>query len=260
MVKKGDIIFVKGGLLSAFLGLVHPFITEPYILLSCNDDAPSGYDNQISYINEEKIVLLGCINCLAYNHPKIVPIPIGIPPGSSIGFPKKDEYTSLVLKKNIKKDFCISNFDTSSHPRRQYVHDTVIKKPFIKKISKTNPNVYLYNLASSSFCISPRGAGMDCFRTWESLILNCIPIVETSFLDPLFYRLPVLIINDYEDLQEDQLFNFYQYTKENPEAFDLDKIYAKYWIDFFLQLQILIQNNENPVQFIRDFKKTSFNL
>ena len=52
--------------------------------------------------------------------------------------------------------------------------------------------------AECMFVVSPEGAGMDCHRTWEALLLGCIPIVKRNVLSSLFADLPVLIVNDWK--------------------------------------------------------------
>jgi len=42
------------------------------------------------------------------------------------------------------------------------------------------------------FVLSPHGAKIDCFHTWEALILGCIPIVKKSHIGELFHDLPVI--------------------------------------------------------------------
>jgi len=53
-----------------------------------------------------------------------------------------------------------------------------------------------------AFEASPRGKGLDCFRTWEALFLGTIPIVQSSSLDPLFLDegLPVAIVESYREV------------------------------------------------------------
>jgi hypothetical protein len=53
-----------------------------------------------------------------------------------------------------------------------------------------------------AFEASPRGKGLDCFRTWEALFLGSIPIVQSSSLDPLFLDegLPVAIVESYREV------------------------------------------------------------
>lgn len=259
-VKNGDIIYVKGCLLDSFFGMIHPHIKEPYILLSCDADDTNGQKHHMPFVNSDTLVVMGCVNCQESRHPKIIQLPLGIPNGSAVGFPKKQEFTDLINKKVNKTIFCSSNFAICSHDWREHVHNIVQNKPFISMLPKTSPSTYIYNMAASLFCISPRGAGMDCFRNWEALILGCVPIVESSFLDPLFYRLPVLIVDDYEHLTQQQLYEYCYYVVNNPDEFDLEKTYAKYWTDFFLTLQELLRSNIEHESYIKDFKEKSFNL
>ena len=56
-------------------------------------------------------------------------------------------------------------------------------------------------LASSHFVLSPRGNGLDCFRTWEALALGTIPIVKKSGpFDAIYEGLPVLLVDRWEDV------------------------------------------------------------
>ena len=41
---------------------------------------------------------------------------------------------------------------------------------------------YLEELASSYFCVSPFGIGIDCVRTWEALLVRTIPVVRRSLV------------------------------------------------------------------------------
>ena len=52
-----------------------------------------------------------------------------------------------------------------------------------------------------AFVASPYGAGMDCHRTWEALILGCIPIIRViPAMKLLFDDLPVLIVDNWRDV------------------------------------------------------------
>ena len=53
-----------------------------------------------------------------------------------------------------------------------------------------------------AFEVSPQGNGIDCFRTWEAMLLGSIPIVLHSTLDPLFEdeQLPVVVLDTWADV------------------------------------------------------------
>lgn len=41
---------------------------------------------------------------------------------------------------------------------------------------------------------------MDCHRTWEILLLKTVPIVLKSSLSPLYQGLPVIQVDDWEEV------------------------------------------------------------
>lgn len=74
------------------------------------------------------------------------------------------------------------------------------------------------------FIISPRGRSLDCNIIYESILIGCVPIVKSSTLDPLYKDLPVLIVEDWSDINEELLVN-YKYDN------NLEKIKLNYWTD-----------------------------
>jgi len=80
-----------------------------------------------------------------------------------------------------------------------------------------------------SFVLSPHGNGLDCHRTWEALVLGCIPIVKKSLIDDLYIDLPVLIVNEWSDVNKELLKE--TINKFKNINFNYDKLELKYWID-----------------------------
>ncbi|KAJ3204194.1 hypothetical protein HDU82_006013 [Entophlyctis luteolus] len=85
-------------------------------------------------------------------------------------------------------------------------------------------------IAKSRFVISPHGFGLDCYRTYEALLLSTIPIVKTSSLDPLYENLPVLILKDWEDLSVEMMEETER--KFQQMEWNFRKLYADYWFHF----------------------------
>jgi len=85
------------------------------------------------------------------------------------------------------------------------------------------------NMTKYSFVLSPHGNGLDCHRTWEALVLGCIPVVKTSSLDILYEGLPVLIVNNWYDINEELLKDtIYQFKNKE---FNYNKLRLDYWIN-----------------------------
>jgi hypothetical protein len=82
--------------------------------------------------------------------------------------------------------------------------------------------------AEYAFVVSPAGYGVDCHRTWEALILGCIPIVKSTAMNSLFDDLPVLIIKEWSDITQDLLDSTIQAFKGRKFAYE--KLTLNYWI------------------------------
>ena len=92
-----------------------------------------------------------------------------------------------------------------------------------------------------AFVVSPFGNGFDCHRTWEALLLGCIPIVKTSGLDNLYDDLPVLIVQDWNAITETLLKSTLEDFKKKHEKgkFNYDKLTLKYWMNKINSYKIL---------------------
>ncbi|UJR13224.1 hypothetical protein I4U23_000246 [Adineta vaga] len=101
---------------------------------------------------------------------------------------------------------------------------------------------YYKNLRQSKFVFSPPGVGMDCYRTWEILYLGSIPIVLNSTLNSIYEQLPILIVNNFEEIQEEFLKNIYK--KMIKQTFDYRRLYKGYW-------QNRIHSYKNSSEFIQ---------
>lgn len=122
-----------------------------------------------------------------YLHPDLIPLPLGLENHTG---PSKGVYTDFDYWKNEysfekkykKTNIVYSNFAPESHPsRKQWIKQLELNG--IKTATeKTSYKDHIENLQKSYFCISPRGNGIDCHRTWEALYFDCIPIVSKHFM------------------------------------------------------------------------------
>ena len=106
-------------------------------------------------------------------------------------------------------------------------------------IDRNSYNQYLSFLKRSEyvFSLSPFGNGLDCHRTYESLLFGNIIIIQSSPLDKLFKKhdLPVIIINDFKQINQTMLRYWYQKYKNkislnNPNT--RYKLTNHYWMSY----------------------------
>jgi len=228
-VKRGNCIFVKTDYIEEFFLKLHPKIRYPYVLITHDSDYPAPKTKECAqYLNDKKLIAWFAQN-VELIHPKLHPIPIGmgysdLPRGrksqlqkcrKSIPFCKKDKL--LYLNHNIE-----------TYPKeRSYVSQIFSNKPFCWNPGRKHWNLYLLDLARTKFVLSPRGNGLDCFRTWESLYMGSIPIVKASAMDKVFEGLPVLIVNDWTLVSERFLQKKYAVMKT--KKYSSEKLFAPYW-------------------------------
>jgi hypothetical protein len=236
---------------------------------TCPDDLFSMYSDSDQdfkeFIENDKIIHWFSQNCIlpANKHKKLSQIPIGLAyhhlhneeienEAKKIVSPMKQEalldsirYSTQQSKKiNMpfwKRDLkCYINFNfEKNYIRSRFGYDryeaiTQIPKSLMFSEKEEVPRYGSWHTqAKYAFVVSPFGNGYDCHRTWEALILGCIPIVKTSGLDSLYDTLPVLIIQDWTDITETLLSKTLEDFKKKHEnnKFNYDKLRLNYWMD-----------------------------
>lgn len=85
-------------------------------------------------------------------------------------------------------------------------------------------------IASHPFIISPPGAGPDCHRHWESILLGSIPIVLKSRVTvQLLNDLPCLQVNNWTEVTEEKLNKELPRLKKRFNSEAMGKIWFDYW-------------------------------
>lgn len=228
-IKNGDLIFLKTDYLKEFFTKIHPRIRTKYILLTHNSDygSPGAF---AKYLDDDKLIAWFGQN-IEISHPKLHPIPIGIANKCWDHGNIEVIRTQQEVGKGLSKDTLLyMNFEKNTYLfERQYVLNLFKDKPYCKVSPVKAYKNYLLDLARAKFVLSPRGNGLDCHRTWESLLMGAIPIVKKSNLDSMYEGLPVLIVEDWNEINEEFLVN--KYEEITSKIHNLEKNYIYYWFD-----------------------------
>jgi hypothetical protein len=132
-------------------------------------------------------------------HPKLQSIPIGI--ANEIWAHGDTVILNKVIDENNKKTNLIySNFSINTNFEERINCLRQITDKGIKMSENKNFEDYLRELSKSLFNISPNGNGIDCHKIWESLYLKTIPIVTKSINIDFYKNLPILVINNWSEL------------------------------------------------------------
>jgi hypothetical protein len=246
-VKPYDIIFLKIDYAPRFFSAIHPTIKAPYILLTHNGDLSPiylkavdhpwlGYDMS-KYLDDSKLVVWFAQN-IDYRHPKLKPLPIGVANRYNV-------HGNIELFKNAVRQIpawetrlnkVYLNFTVQNNTQeRQSALDFFRPRSYAHLADFKPPAEYLEEMKRYRYVVNPPGNGLDCHRTWEALMLGCVPIMKYSMLDPMFENLPVILINDWSEVTEEFLD---QKSKEMAgKKYKMEKIYADYWISLIKSFQ-----------------------
>lgn len=229
-VSPRDAIFVKTDYLEAFARDIHPFIVVPYVLVSHNSDHPAP-GPCAHLLNDDKLIAWFAQNVENIQHPKLFPIPIGIENRYNCnGNPDIIMRLSAHFKSMPKTHLLYLNIAIATYPlERQKVYDIFHNAPYCCAPSLKSYEGFLGDLATSYFVLSPRGNGWDCHRTWQALYMGSIPIVKRSASDALFEELPVILVNDWEEINE--TFLMQKWEEFSSRTFREEKLFMSYWIE-----------------------------
>jgi len=129
------------------------------------------------------------------------------------------------------------NYSDNRHGDWRRKLQTVLPDNITYYAQNIERNAYWKKCSEYAFVVSPHGNGLDCIRTWEALCLGCIVIVKKSAIDNLYHDLPVVIVNEWTDINEQFLKNILiSYSKRD---FNKDKLTMNYWIE---KLNYILKN------------------
>lgn len=265
-VKQGDIVYVNIWLLPWFDKYVHDQIKSPYILISCDvagrvPEKPGKLNN---LLYDPKCAAWFCRNILFSYHPKLQQIPWGqdlwvwnsnpnaIEPLKQAIRQKPFEKKHLLYMNHTPRSFGDRDKIVKLFENAPYCFSRNIGTQTCQQYTQLSHAQYYDELGSSVFVISPLGLETDCVRTWEAFALETIPIVEHTFLDPQYEGMPILIVHDWEEINENYLKT--QYEQIQSKNLSTEKAYINYWRDLIRERQQKIKNNELETSFLEASK------
>jgi hypothetical protein len=247
-------IYVCSDLLKFFVNNILPKIKNNFVLVSGDSDMcvpVEALSQKETFILLKSQYLLRWFtqNTRLQDNEKINQMPIGLDYHTIFDFPNcswisPGEKRLPLEQENILKNVIsetlpfyeripkiFANFSKGNDRFKQREKSlTVISKDLIEMQFKFVPRTQVWQkMKDYTFVLSPFGVGMDCHRTWEALCLGCIPILCAPNFKKLFEELPVLIVNDWTEINEELLNNTVEEFKNR--IFNYDKLRLIYWVN-----------------------------
>lgn len=234
----------------AILNFVDHFlgkIDEPFVLVTGDSDIRITNDvlgnQKIQKILASPYLLRWFAQNLDTNHPKLDRIPIGMDYhtmqtaadywGPGIQSAEKQEAdliriasTAPEFSKRSFIAYCNWTNSINSTDRQECIKKIPKEFCFIEQQRVSRIQSW-ENQAKHMFVISPEGIGMDCHRTWEALLLGCIPVVTKSNCDEIFEDLPVWIVNDWSEFNTKNILEKISYFSK--KKYNYNKLLLNYW-------------------------------
>jgi len=171
------------------------------------------------------------VSCI---HPRVRAIPIGYVYNIEREKVLSDHYMNVALP---RENLVYMNF-TKKVPRAINPRAGLYEKFQSKKWVTTKGGVSHASVAASEFytdlrshdyCLSPDGAGPDCHRHWEAMVLGCIPIVLRSQANELLEDMPALRVNSWDHVTEETLRRMLPDMQKRFTVINKNKCGMGYW-------------------------------
>ena len=245
-------IYVCSDLLKYFVNTILPKIHNTFVLVSGDSDlcVPIEALNQketLCLVNSPYLLRWFVQNTRIQNNNKIIQLPIGLDyhtiytnANCNWNLPEEGKLPmeqEKILKEVISKSTpfyeripkIYVNFSISNDRFKQRELSIKTIPEYLMEINqKFIPRTENWKIMSQYvFILSPFGIGMDCHRTWEVLCLGCIPIICAPDFKKMFENLPVLIVNDWNEINENVLNETINIFKD--QKFNYNILTLEYW-------------------------------
>jgi hypothetical protein len=260
----GMSIYVCSDLLKFFVNTILPNITNNFVLVSGDSDLCVPKEvlskEETFYLLRSPLLLKWFTqNTRIEENEKIIQIPIGLDYHTILRNPnskwkqsyegylpiQQEEILINIVKKSepfferIPKIYINFNINSDRFNQRQSALDIIPEELTSINLDFVPRSVTWQNMSKYTFVLSPTGIGLDCHRTWEALVLGCIPIVCVKEFKTLFEDLPVLLVNDWSDITQELLDETIEDFKYR--TFNENKLTLSYWTQ---QINYLVNNND----------------
>jgi hypothetical protein len=123
------------------------------------------------------------------------------------------------------------NHNIKTNPKeREKPYAVLGGKPWVTSAMGSNGQGYenyLDNIYNHPFVICPQGNGIDTHRTWECLYMKTIPIEKRNINNQFYTDLPILFVDDWEEITERFLHD--QFMAMAEKKWNMEKLNFSYW-------------------------------
>jgi len=254
-VKDGDLVWMRLIALPQFLREALPRIGARFGLVTGDEDwgIPAGFPGSQELLSDSRVVCWFTQNYDGSDpNPKLLPLPIGLdfhtisngrkwghwPATPAIQEAELEELRRAAQPTAERLLRVHADFHFSKNKQQVWGDD----RAAVQRALEGNRDVQFQTRklrrlelwrekTRYAFVVSPHGNGLDCHRTWESLVLGNIVIVKRSSIDPLYDGLPVVIVDDWREIDTEHLRRWHaQYSQAFQDPQVQERLTNRYWV------------------------------
>ncbi|MCY6382195.1 hypothetical protein [Hoeflea prorocentri] len=252
-------VYIVGSHVQEFVETIFPRIRKKIVIVTGNavqsvPRAALGSQERAERFLDDDRIAGAWIQNLDIEHPKAFPLPLGLDfhnlhinkdspwnDQADVLTPNQQERQLQTIAAaappfDQRSPDVFTHFTVGTQPAvRSHWLDHFLGKDFAQTPGGVIKRADLWNsMARSQFVASPPGAGMDCHRTWEALVLGSVPIVQHfAPMAPLFEDLPVWQVEDPSHVTAENLRQKADEvsTKLREGRYDFCKLTVGWWTD-----------------------------
>lgn len=223
-LKDVNIIYTHTFYAKQLFSVIAP-MKQKFIIVTHNSDLNIDFlppDNVIKWFSTDVNII----------HDRIESIPLGLE--NSRWVPEIGKLGKLKEKlknKKVFKNMVYMNHNIENNPKEREKPYKILKdKSWVTTDMGSNGSrfdEYIDNIYNHPFMICPAGSGLDTHRTWECLYMNTIPIEKRNINNQFYTDLPILFVDDWEEINEKYLSD--SYMKITDATWNLKKLDFEYW-------------------------------
>lgn len=213
--REAKVIFLYTHLMLYFKRYIAPRLEAPFVLIAHNSDNGVGLDD-LDFLNHPFLD-----RCWAQHaetaHTRLSPLPSGMA-NRQWGATRTEKIVATA--RHIRKDKLLYANVNPTHPSRAHALQMASRVTGATVESNVEFEHFVTELARHKFCLCPRGNGIDSHRFWESLYLDCIPVIVRADWISAYSEFPVVLLNSWDELPFVDWRHAYIRIKSTPHRFE----------------------------------------
>jgi hypothetical protein len=202
-IVEGSVVFVGAKRLLEFRDEMLPLVSGHFVLVSHQGD--ENIDGRYASIADHPMVLRWFAQNCVLEHPKVVPISIGLEDRWRHNSGEVSDFRRLARGNRPVLPRIAFGFTLGTNlEKRIPCYSALMRCDSADELPQPmNGSLYRKTVKKYMLVASPPGNGLDCHRTWEAIYMHAVPLVEDNYMNRRFRDegLPLILVDSWDELR-----------------------------------------------------------